>query len=133
MNIVLIDDNSTIGNVIEMVLKKSGSIMPWDSIDKFTRAEEFESAFNKKGIDTYGVVICDHDLGPDQPKGYDIMMGLKNGGYNGTLILLTGDDSSSMALRMEETAGIKYVVKNFSCKDNNAYDRLSTLIAEARE
>ncbi|MFA6396298.1 MAG: response regulator [Sulfurimonas sp.] len=132
MRSAIIDDNSTIGITVEAVLRKNGSIMAWDSMDKFKDAESFKKAYYEGGVNFYGAIICDHDLGLDQPNGYEIATVLRDSGYQGKLILLTGNDSSSMALRMGATQGVDYVVKNFASKGKNAYDLLSSLLGEAR-
>lgn len=132
MNIAIIDDNRTIGTTVEAVLRKNGSIMAWDNVDIFLRANEFTNACDNAEEGHYGVIICDHNLGINQPKGYEVVTLLRDSGFHGKIVLLTGDDSVSMGLKMRETDEVVYIVKNFTSKTNNAYDLLSTVIGEAR-
>lgn len=133
MNIALIDDDSTIRKTVSAVLRSGGSVMSWDSISEFGSADDFFYSLNENGIDHFRVIVCDNDLGKDQPKGYDILTHLHNIGFTGMMILLTGDKSTSMALRMSHTFSVHYVVKSFAKGENNAFDALSSLIGKARE
>lgn len=132
MNIAIIDDNKTVGITIQAVLRKNGSIMAWDNVELFSAANEFINAFNNMEEGHYGVIICDHNLGINQPKGYDVVMLFRDSGFKGKIVLLTGDDSVSMGLKMKKTDEVVYIVKNFASKTNNAYDLLSAVIGEAR-
>lgn len=132
MNIAILDDDPTIRMAVEAVLRNSGSIMTWDMVDTFATADDFLQTFYGRPLDWYGVIICDHDLGKNQPKGYDLLCVICNDGYNGDPILLTGDNSSSMALKMDSISTIHYVVKKFAKGEENAYNVLSSLIGKAR-
>ncbi len=133
MLIVIIDDNSTVLLTLEAKLKASKAIQDWDTLYKFRTADEFIKHFRFGKDNDYGIVICDHDLGPDQMKGYEVINLIQKEGYKNKAILFTADDSTALNIKMTFKRHVDYVVKSNERGENDSSFILSKLIAEARD
>ena len=130
MNIALIDDDTTTLSITELMLKKTNAIMAEDNVEKYRTIEDFYSRDTKTN---FNIVICDQDFGRlSSKKGFDFLKGLVNNGFQGKAVLLTGDDSISMGLRMSFEGKLEYVTKNMSAGDKNVYSVLSRIISNIR-
>lgn len=107
MNILFIDDNSTVQKVNIMMLRKLNYINTEDTI-VFKNTTNFE--LNE--METYfDVIVCDYDLGLNSPNGLEFFEKIE---FSGLKILLTSNDSELLKKIMELKKDIKYVIKQKS-------------------
>lgn len=107
MNILFIDDNSTVQKVNIMMLRKFNYITTVDTI-VFKNTTNFEFPDMETSFD---VIICDYDLGLNSPSGLEFFEKIK---FSGLKILLTSNDSELLKKIMELKKDIKYVIKQKS-------------------
>lgn len=131
MEILFIDDNSTVQRIYYSMLLNSGFIKPDDRVDFFCSTKFVtESAIN---LDNYQVIICDLDLGNDTSNGLQFFEHI-NERFKGVKILFTADSSPIIEKIIDLNRGIKLVVKaNPKKKMENTINELGKLIALARE
>lgn len=107
MNILFIDDNSTVQKVNIMILRKLNYITTEDTI-VFKNTTNFEFPDMETSFD---VIICDYDLGLNHPNGLEFFEKIE---FSGLKILLTSNDSELLKKIMELQKDIKYVIKQKS-------------------
>lgn len=107
MNILFIDDNSTVQKVNIMMLRKFNYITTEDTI-VFKNTTNFEFPDMETSFD---VIICDYDLGLNSPSGLEFFEKIE---FSGLKILLTSNDSELLKKIMELKKDIKYVIKQKS-------------------
>lgn len=112
MRFALIDDNSTVIKIAEVMLKKENFIKEHDEIELFTDISLFSGNNAMDFACTYDMIICDFNLGENSMNGLEFLKGIKNLGFTGHCILLTGDDSIKMKTKMLLQSNIHYIVKN---------------------
>lgn len=127
--LAMVDDNSTVMDTNEAVLRKREGLLANDAVAKFKTADEFLADVEKNGINYYDIVLCDQDLGRTQMKGYEVITEIQKKGYVGKAVLLTADNSESMELRMDLTFDVEYVTKG----EPDYIDRLIKEIQSVRQ
>ena len=123
LKILLIDDDKTTLFVTKAMLKKHL---------KEIEIEDSLSVSNYMDIDfsQYSLVVCDENLGEKSISGIEF---LKNINFDIKKILLTGDDSIAMQIKMFANPNISYVQKNLNHGDNSTISLLVRLIREATD
>jgi CheY-like chemotaxis protein len=152
MRIALIDDQVIAIKAYSTMLLKTGAaiegedeIFPFQTLDEFDNycetigeMERLDRESHRKGIELnppfvcdFDVIICDHNLGRNQRNGYSFLFHLQENGFDNLAILLTGDDSEEMRLKMQHTPSIVYVIKG-GRGEENSYVVLKTLLDSCR-
>ncbi|MFA6395664.1 MAG: hypothetical protein WCW84_06820 [Sulfurimonas sp.] len=146
MKIALIDDQQSILNIYRTMLVKSGALadselmtfsgiasyldvytLPLNTLSEKTIHERIASS-----VCPFDAVICDYNLGKDSINGYSFLFHLQEAGYVGLSILLTGDNSDEMKVRMEHAPTLYYVFKGSREKDKNPYVVLKQIFNNLR-
>lgn len=118
MELIFIDDNSTVLKFIELMLKKEAILTESDklntyvSVQSFMNSEKSNEIEIQKKLTNIDVVICDYDLGKASIDGLEFLNNIIDCNYKGTCILLTGDDTYELRKQLELSPSIYYVVKN---------------------
>lgn len=149
MRIALIEDHPVTLNLYAEMLKKSRAVWESDELltfaspveffDYCTTRDEMECLAEKMhGIaatmkyNYFDAIISDYNLGSNHINGYSLLFQLQESGFGGLAILLTGDNSDEMLLRMKHTPTIKYVFKGARNQNDNPYVLLSQMLNDAR-
>lgn len=133
MKIAMIEDHPTTLMVNEVMLKKQQIVLKEDEFHGYQTADDFLEFVDKMGVNYFDIVIADNDLGENQKTGFDIISLMRTNGFKGKPILLTGDDSVSMGLKMKLNRGVEYIVKNNKPGPEGYLGKLSESIGNARE
>lgn len=129
----MIDDNLTTLKVNEVMLRKRLAIIDGDRLDQFSTPDDFFEKIAHQDINHYSILIVDYDLRDTKINGYGLIAEMQKNGFIGKAVLLTGDDSTSMGIRMKLTRDVEYVVKNVPMGSNDTISVLSELIFKVRE
>lgn len=122
MKIILIDDDKTTLLVTKAMLNKN---LKGLSIDACASLNDVPLA----ELNMYDAIICDDDLGKTSAKnGLEFLKSLDN--YNGIKILLTGNDTLGMYLKVFTASNINYVLKNINTPQNNTIATLISLLTQ---
>lgn len=131
MKIIIIDDNKTVLLVNQLMLKKEGFIKDGDVLITYPDIDTFYKD-NDDSIELIDVIICDYDLGKNTIDGLKFLKKVKDNGYNGESILLTGDDSFSMKTKMHMQKNIHYILKNSEKSKSSTISQLGKIIENYR-
>lgn len=132
MRVAIIDDCTTILVTTDLKLRKMGAILLWDTVEKFKDADSFLANL-KNDVNTYDIIIVDHDLGVNQMRGYELISHIQKQGYRNKAVLFTSDDSLGMHVKMFFTWHVDYVVKDSGKKmSENHFSQLANAIVDAR-
>lgn len=123
MKIAIIDDNSTVLKINQIMLKKEGFILEDDIIELYLTFSSFFNE-NSKKLNEYDVVVCDYDLGLESKNGLDILKELKLIGLKGAAVLLTSDNTMMLKAKVSLAQNINYISKD----KNDAIAKLGNII-----
>lgn len=119
--ILLIDDDRTTLLVAKAMIMKNVKNKDAISVSIATKIADIEDE-----LSCYDIIICDDDLG-NGIRGFDFLKRIE---YGGLKILLTGNDSIAMQVKMLANTNIKYVLKNINEGENATFMLLSQYINE---
>ncbi len=131
MKIVIIDDNKTVLLVNQLMLKKEGFIKDGDVLVTYPDIDTFYKE-NEKAIELIDVIICDYDLGKNTLDGLKFLKNVRENGFPGECILLTGDDSFVMKTKMQLQKNIHYILKNSEKSKSSTISQLGKIIENHR-
>lgn len=131
LNILLIDDNSTVLLITQALLKKENYIKETDTFDTLKSIEELTDKELLDISSKYDVIICDHNL-EERITGLDFLITLSKYKFVGLKILLTSDESYDLHARVERE-NINYITKNIEEGENSTNALLGNLITEYRK
>lgn len=109
MNILFIDDNSTIQKVNILMLRKFQYLKDEDKIFFRKSTKLLESDLNEL-LKICQVIICDYHLGINEPNGLEFFENIKDR-FFGLKILLTSNDTDVLKNIMASREDIKYIIK----------------------
>lgn len=130
MEIIIIDDNSTILKLLELMLKKEGFITLEDNLNTYL---SIDSIPNLTSINTIDVIICDYDLGKTSINGLDFFKKIIVNGFINECVLLTGDDTFELRKKLTEIPSIHYVIKSANNDKSSTVNQLGKIINTIRE
>lgn len=133
MNIVMIDDNSTVLKVNKAMLEKEYAFFATDHLDQYQTLSDFFKSIDANGINFYDVILMDNNLSKDGPSGFDVLVQLQKDGFLGRAVLLTGDDSDTLKAKNQFIATIDYIEKNRHTPNGSAVKLLAEIIAQERK
>lgn len=128
----MIDDNPTVLAVNFAMLKKTNALTPDDQFDAYKNPTDFFAVTKENNVNYYDVIIVDYDLGPDNMKGLEIISGMIKQGFTGKAVLLTGNDSAGLGMKMMMLPNIDYAIKNISTGEKSTIAILAKAIERAR-
>lgn len=131
MKIAIIDDNSTVLKVNQVILKKENFLTNIDEIKTYTTIDNFFE--ETKNINLFDLIVCDYDLGRNSKNGLEFLKELQEKGFENTTVLLTGNDSEELKEIMELNKNIYYVIKNTNKDNTGTIYQLGNIIKETRE
>lgn len=131
MKIVIIDDNKTVLLVNQLMLKKEGFIKDGDVLVTYPEIDTFYKE-NDNAIELIDVIICDYDLGKNTLDGLKFLKNVRENGFSGECILLTGDDSFVMKTKMQLQKNIHYILKNSEKSKSSTISQLGKIIENYR-
>lgn len=110
MKILLIDDNSTISMIVKALLQKYAYIKEEDEIINYcsTLIEKDEL---KSILLSCEIIICDFDLGGDNPNGIEFFNSIEQDSQDIKKVLLTANNSFILKSIMEMKTNIDYIIK----------------------
>ena len=140
MELILIDDNSTVLRFIELMLNKEQLIAESDKLNTFISIKSFMNNYKKNEISiqeylkNIDLIICDYDLGKESINGLEFLNNLINLNYKGECVLLTGDDTYELRNQLKLCPTVHYVIKNSSNdKNTSTVSQIRNIINLIRE
>lgn len=130
MEIIIIDDNSTILKLLELMLKKEGFITLEDNLKTYL---SIDSIPNLTLINTVDVIICDYDLGKTSINGLDFFKNILKDEFKNECVLLTGDDTFELRKKLTEIPSIHYVIKSANNDKSSTVNQLGKIMNTIRE
>lgn len=133
MRILLIDDNSTIGKLVETLIKKHEYLDKTDEII-FKKSANFEDEELKLLLNQCDLIICDFDLGSESINGIEFFNLIEGKTVNKPKFLLTGNDTDILQAVIEMKEEIVYIFKNtLSAKDDGGIHKIGAAIKELKQ